>query len=114
MRRVALHAAAVGAIMLSAAFTPQAQSGETAQKSIRARFVCAGGRSIDATFVNGAMSHVQLTLSDGRRLTVPQAASASGARYANADETFVFWNKGTTAFVEEAGKTTYDGCTTKR
>jgi membrane-bound inhibitor of C-type lysozyme len=85
-----------------------------AQKSIRARFVCSGGRSIEATFVSGANSHVQLVLSDGRKLSVPQARSASGARYANADESFVFWNKGNTAFIEEAGKTTYGGCATKR
>ena len=38
--------------------------------------------------------------------------SASGARYANKDETFVFWNKGDTAFVTEGkdGKETYSGC----
>ena len=34
-------------------------------------------------------------------MSVPQAMSASGARYANKDETFVFWNKGDTAFVTE-------------
>lgn len=85
-----------------------------APKSIVARFACSSGRSIDATFVDGTNSHVQLRLSDGRTLTVPQGLSASGARYANADGSFVFWNKGDTAFIEEAGKTTYDGCTTKR
>jgi len=38
--------------------------------------------------------------------------STSGARYANKDETFVFWNKGDTAFVTEGkdGKETYSGC----
>jgi hypothetical protein len=57
----------------------------------------------------------QPPLSDGRGLTVPQAMSASGARYANKDETFVFWNKGDTAFVTEGkdGKETYSGCATK-
>ena len=47
---------------------------------------------------------------------MPQAMSASGARYANKDETFVFWNKGDTAFVTEGkdGKDTYSGCATKR
>ena len=91
-----------------------ANAGAAAQKLIRAHFSCGGGKSIDATFVNGTNSQVQLVLSDGRKLTVPQAQSASGARYANADETFVFWNKGNTAFIEEGGKTTYDGCATKR
>jgi len=85
-----------------------------AEKSIHARFVCSGGRSIEATFVDGENSHVRLVLSDGRKLTVPQARSASGARYATAGDSFVFWNKGNTAFIEEAGKTTFDGCTTTR
>jgi putative hemolysin len=84
-----------------------------AARAIRARFTCSGGKSVDATFVNGAQSSVQLKLSDGRSLTLPQAMSASGARYANKDESFVFWNKGNTAFIEESGKTTYDGCVTK-
>ena len=39
-----------------------------------------------------------------------QTVSASGARYANADQSFVFWNKGQTAFIEENGKQTYSGC----
>ena len=56
---------------------------------------------------------VSLTLSNGRRITLPHALSADGARYANADESFVFWNKGNTAFIEEQGTTTYSGCVTK-
>ena len=61
-----------------------------------ATFKCQGGKSIEATFYANS---VNLKLSDGRSLTVPEAMSASGARYANKDETFVFWNKGDTAFV---------------
>jgi membrane-bound inhibitor of C-type lysozyme len=40
--------------------------------------------------------------------------SGSGARYANADETMVFWNKGNTAFITEGSddKETYSGCIT--
>ena len=74
-----------------------------------ATFKCAGGKSIAATFY---ADKVDLKLSDGRSLTVPQAMSASGARYANKDESFVFWNKGNTAFVTEGAdeKTTYADC----
>lgn len=74
-------------------------------------FKCDGGKSIDATFY---ASSVDLKLSDGRSMKVPQAMSASGARYANKDETFVFWNKGDTAFVTEGkdAKETYTGCVT--
>ena len=77
-----------------------------------ATFKCQGGKSIEATFY---ASSVSIKLSDGRSLTVPQAMSGSGARYANKDETFVFWNKGDTAFVTEGndGKDTYSGCATK-
>ena len=74
-------------------------------------FKCDGGKTIDATFYADS---VDLKLSDGRSLKVPQAMSASGARYANKDETFVFWNKGDTAFVTEGkdGKETFSGCVT--
>jgi putative hemolysin len=84
-----------------------------AARTIEAHFACAMGKSIDATFVDGPAGSVRLALSDGRKLTLPQAMSGSGARYANADESVVFWNKGNTAFVEEKGKTTYEGCTTR-
>lgn len=76
-----------------------------------ATFSCEQGKTIGAVFYN---AKVDLTLSDGRKLSLPQAISASGARYANTDESFVFWNKGNTAFISE-GKTepqqqTYTNC----
>ena len=80
-----------------------------------ATFSCEQGKTIGATFYSKS---VNLILSDGRKLVLPQAISASGARYANADESFVFWNKGNTAFIEE-GNThvdtppqTYSNCVT--
>jgi putative hemolysin len=81
---------------------------------IRATFNCVGGKHIDAAFFNATPSHVELALSDGRRITLPQAMSASGARYASADERFVFWNKGDTAFIDEQGRQTYADCRTQR
>lgn len=80
-----------------------------------ATFSCDQGKTIGATFYKNSVS---LVLSDGRKLSVPQAISASGARYANADETFVFWNKGNTAFIEEGDTNvdnppqTYSNCVT--
>ena len=88
--------------------------GNVPAESIRATFHCDGGKSIVAVFENGAQASVHLTLSDGRQLALPQARSADGARYANADESFVFWNKGNTAIVEERGRTTYSGCATNK
>jgi len=78
-----------------------------------ATFSCEQGKTIGATFYSKS---VNLILSDGRKLVLPQAISASGARYANADESFVFWNKGNTAFISE-GKVepqqqTYTNCVT--
>jgi membrane-bound inhibitor of C-type lysozyme len=79
-------------------------------QTIKASFACEAGKKIQAVFVNGDKPSVRLLLSDGRELTLPQVLSGSGARYANADESFVFWNKGRTAFIQEQGKTSYSNC----
>jgi membrane-bound inhibitor of C-type lysozyme len=108
--------------LLSAAFgvgaqaqgLPQEQATRAAtppqSQQVRASFTCKAGRTIKALFTPGAQSSVTLSLSDGRQLVLPQALSGSGARYASADESLVFWNKGRTAFIAESGKRTYDGC----
>jgi putative hemolysin len=82
--------------------------------TVRASFTCDAGKNVAAIFTNGPRSSVALVLSDGRKVSLPQAMSGSGARYANGDESFVFWNKGNTAFIEENGKTTYSGCVASR
>ena len=73
-------------------------------------FNCANNKNIQAIFYS---SKVDLVLNDGRSMSLPQAMSASGARYANTDESFVFWNKGDTAFVEEGNQTTFKDCSIK-
>ena len=72
-------------------------------------FACNLGKTIDAAFYP---DKVDLKLSDGRTLTLPQAMSGSGARYANSDESIVFWNKGNTAFITEGADETptFNGC----
>jgi membrane-bound inhibitor of C-type lysozyme len=72
-------------------------------------YVCKGNKTIKAAFYS---DKVDLTLSDGRTLSLPQTMSGSGIRYANADESFVFWSKGNTAFVTEGAdaEPTFDGC----
>ncbi len=102
---VALAAAAVAAC----AAAPNAPAGV-----IRAKFACDGGRAIAAEFVSAPQPLVRLALSDGRALMLPQAISASGARYASVDDRVVFWNKGDTAFVEEGGRATFTGCVIER
>jgi membrane-bound inhibitor of C-type lysozyme len=72
-------------------------------------FVCAEDKSIVAKFYP---DEVALTLSDGHGLVLPQVISGSGARYANGDESTVFWNKGNTAFLTEGSddNMTYKDC----
>ena len=104
---------AAGAAALVAAVVAAASPDEPAPV-VRAKFTCDAGRTIDAEFVDAPQPRVRLTLSDGRTLTLPQAVSASGARYADAGERIVFWNKGDTAFLDEAGRSTYTGCVAGR
>lgn len=73
-------------------------------------FNCAENKSIQAIFFK---DKVELNLSDKRNMLLLQAISASGARYANSDESFVFWNKGDTAFVEENKNITFKDCVIK-
>jgi membrane-bound inhibitor of C-type lysozyme len=87
-----LGTTALGIAMLAAA----ASAAETPIASVT--FKCEGDKAIDATFYADS---VDLTLTDGRSMELPQVISGSGARYANADESFVFWNKGDTAFITE-------------
>ena len=47
--------------------------------------------------------HVLLIL-NGERYPLERTISASGARYANEDESIVYWNKGKSAFVEVDGE----------
>lgn len=102
----------------ASAQAPSAPAGgtstSTTPSTIRALFTCDAGKTIAAVFHNGPQSSVELTLSDGRKLKLPQVLSGSGARYANDNESVVFWNKGDTAFIEENGKTTYSGCVAKK
>ena len=85
---------------------------DTAGGIVQAQFRCNGGKTVDAVFSNGSRSSVSLALSDGRSISLPQAPSGSGARYASAGDRIVFWNKGNSAFLEEDGTATYLDCVT--
>jgi len=81
-----------------------------------ATYKCDGGKTIQAKFYKGEQVPVQpgqppvptgrvkLILSDGRSMELNQTLSADGGRYANSDESFVFWSKGDSALVQENGK----------
>ena len=87
-------------------------------------YACNDGKAIHAVLYDGAAQpapnpgqppipggSADVKLSDGRSMTLNQTISADGARYANADESFVFWSKGNGALVLENNKEqTYTGC----
>lgn len=105
-------------------YSKQKAPTETAMSLVgSASYLCQAGKTIDAKFYQGPAiavkpgempipnGSVSLKLSDGRSLTLPQTISADGIRYANADESVVFWSKGNGAFVTEAnGAQTYSNC----
>ena len=96
----------------------------TGQLVGQAHYQCDGGKTIDAEFYSGGpapqpvagqppvpQGSVQLTLSDNRAMTLAQTLSADGARYANKDESFVFWSKGNGALVlENNQQKSFTGC----
>lgn len=64
-----------------------------------------------------SLSFVKVSMPDGREHTLPNALSASGARYTD-DRTVVWWTKGNTAFAQERDQngewqTKYSDCTEK-
>jgi membrane-bound inhibitor of C-type lysozyme len=73
-------------------------------------FSCEAGKYISARFYPDYDDRVDLKLSDGRDLSLSRVISASGARYADADEGVVFWNKGSMSFLEEGKQNTYTNC----
>ena len=76
-------------------------------------YACKDGKTIKATFYNAS---VDLVLGDGQKMSLPQAQSADGGRYATANESFVFWAVGNKAFVTEGDPNvqTYADCVGKR
>lgn len=87
-------------------------------------YACNAGKSIAVRYYKGEATpaptadlpptlsgKVDLALSDGRTMVLPQTVSADGGRYANADESFVFWAKGNGALVlENNEQKSYIGC----
>ncbi|MFZ2804167.1 MAG: MliC family protein [Patescibacteria group bacterium] len=75
-----------------------------------ANYSCDGSKTISAVYSSGT---VQLTLSDGRQLTMPQTVSGSGIRYEQGQGTpqdIIFWSEGPNAFLSENGTNTYEDC----
>ena len=86
-------------------------------------YICNGDKTIEAAFYKGETKPVEpgempipsgsvkIVLSDGRSFDLPQTISADGGRYANNDESFVFWSKGDSATILENNiEKDYKGC----
>lgn len=91
-------------------------------------YQCDEGRFISAAFYEGApapapapgeppvpVGSVELSLDGAASTTLAQTISASGIRYANTDESFVFWSKGDEALVmrNNAMDSVYTHCHTE-
>jgi len=105
-------------------------SGDGTAPIANVTYQCQEKKSIKAVFYKGKSEtqvtagsppkpggHVDLTLSDGRTMSLQQTISADGARYSDGDpsiqgdEKFVFWSKGEEALVlENNTDQTYVGC----
>lgn len=101
------------------------QNNQTSQNKLISKvfYKCNNSKTIDASYYEGAPApkpqpgepptptgSVIIILSDARQLTLPQTISASGIRYANADESLIFWSKGKNAFIMENNNQTYVNC----
>jgi len=98
-------------------------SKEISQPVAQATYICNDNKTINAAYYKGEVKTVKpgeqpiptgsvnIVLSDGRVLNLAQTISADGARYANSDESFVFWGKGNGALVlENDAEKNYIGC----
>ena len=89
--KVGLGLAVVGVVLAGAAGSARAE------EAVRADYLCKGrfdATPVTAFFFNQSPSEVVLVVGEGAR-RLPQAMSASGARYASGTETF--WIKGDSA-----------------
>ncbi|MFA6602161.1 MAG: META domain-containing protein [Candidatus Paceibacterota bacterium] len=82
-----------------------ARVGSGAPVFVSAVFYSSSGQRVNAVFSEGK---VDLGGSFGS-ITLKQVISASGARYANDDESFVFWNKGNDVTIYQNGKVIFQG-----
>ncbi len=117
-------AVAIWCMYSKRASPPTGPAGTDAVSIANVTYVCQEGKTIAAQYFEGSSTpptspdmpptpggYVVLTLNDGSTMTLRQTISADGVRYANADDNFVFWNKGNGALVlENNTEKTYIGC----
>ncbi len=76
-------------------------------------FYCADKKRIYARIALTGPGRVSLKLSDGRSIKLPQVMSASGVKYADDQEKFIFWTKADTAFILENDQMTHRDCVSR-
>jgi membrane-bound inhibitor of C-type lysozyme len=74
-------------------------------------FSCPDG--VEIKIIYGQDAESALLSIKGKEYKLNQAISASGARYANEDETVIFWEHQGEAMVEMDGEIIYQGCSLK-
>ncbi len=80
---------------------------------IEKNYTCSDDKTIVAIFNNDTDMSADIALSDGSTMNLPHVEAASGAKYANEDESVIFWTQGNEAFLEQDGKETYSDCVIK-
>ena len=94
-----------------------AEQGLTVRGGERVAYQCENGDRIVARYYSlsdGSLDFVKVSMPDGKEYTLPNAVSASGARYTD-DREFVWWTKGDSAFLQTRDQTgewqiTYQNC----
>lgn len=71
--------------------------------------VCTDGKTIRAVYYDNFNS-VNVLLSDERVFDLQHTLSVDGMRFANTDDSIVFWTKGGNGRIEEKGEITYSEC----
>ena len=88
------------------------KNGEEGSEESYFIFVCPSGAEIRVNYEEGGnLAVVQL---EGKVYRLKIAVSASGARYANEDESVVFWDHQGEAMVLFNDEPTYEGCELQR
>lgn len=88
-------------------FTAETKTSEEISVVKEEDLVCTDGTEVNLKLLANENAIVTL---DGTPYELSLAISASGARYANADESFVFWNKGNESMVLVNDEVVYEGC----
>ncbi len=78
----------------------------TGDPVIMAKYVCEEGQKVRVDYYENFV-YIKF---EGFKAYLQRTMSASGVRFANSDESLVFWSKGDGAFIELDGATYIDNC----